>query len=63
MCVHNTIDIIPTTETIWELDDKYIVTCSICGKCIFKAITSEDLIDYINLNKCTISTGKKYLLL
>lgn len=63
MCLHDTIDIIPTTETVWELDDKYIVKCSTCGKYIFKSITSEDLIHYINLNKCIISTGEKYLLL
>lgn len=61
MCSHNEVNIAPTIETVWGLDDCYNITCGICKKVLYEEIPCEELNIIIKNNKYNILTGQKYI--
>lgn len=61
MCSHNEINIDPTIDTVWGLDNCYKISCSKCKKVLYDEIPSEELNRIIEHNNYIVVAGQKYV--
>lgn len=61
MCIHNKVNVTPTIDTVWGVDDCYNITCSICKEMLYEEVPKDDLKDIIKNNNLIIQLGEKYV--
>lgn len=61
VCTHKKVIIFPTLDNVWNINDYYILECFTCNEILLKNNTIDEIIDYININKCSITDGEKYI--
>lgn len=60
-CIHEYIDIYPTLETSWCVNDRYIIQCANCKEILENAVDIDSVCNYVLIKLCKVNSGTKYL--